>query len=452
MIVVMVLGFAGMAGAQSRSRATGKGRATEKERASDLAPSRVTGMPDSIGVHLNLLTRFYREKPEGLFWCGGTEQAKELRAALRLMIDGAGGEGLERADYISAELVFGEEVIAGMTDSVRLRDWDRTYSGAALALGWDLLRGKGADSSVSYDGVSGLYAQKDEERVTGSLLKVRTAADLQEWAAGLLPVSREYTLLRDSLRMYMGLAGGSERALRLRQALNSYRWVHHFGFGKLILVNIPSADLRYYESDSLSLVMRIVAGQPSWRTPRFAGWCKGLVLYPYWNVPQRIAVQELAPLFRKAPDVARQMGLEVLDERGRVVDPETVHWASYGKGNFSYRIRQAPGCLNALGVIKFDVTDPFNVYMHDTYLKKLFATTYRYYSHGCIRLEKPIELGKALLPGKLDTAYLLACYRNQRPVNVPLASPVPVFVLYNTVGTDEKGGLAWFRDIYHLAD
>ncbi|MBS1662856.1 MAG: L,D-transpeptidase family protein, partial [Bacteroidetes bacterium] len=368
--------------------------------------------PDSIGVHLDLLTRFYKEKPDGLFWCSGTGQARELRRVLLGLIDSAGVDGLDRQDYIPGELRFGEGVLEGEMDSVRLRDWDFTYTSAALALGWDLLRGRKADSAVSYDGVSGLYVERDEERVTGSLAKVRTAEDLRKWAAALLPDSREYSLLRDSL----GAGWDSMKRLQLRQAMNSYRWVHHFGFEKVIVVNIPSADLRLYVSDTLNLIMRIVAGQPSWRTPRFAGWCKGLVLYPYWNVPQRIAVQELAPLFRQAPEVARQMGLQVLDERGKVVDPQTVQWASYKGGNFPYRIRQTPGCLNALGVIKFDLTDPYNVYMHDTYLKKLFASSYRYYSHGCIRLEKPIELGKALLPKGLDTTYLLACYRNQKPV------------------------------------
>jgi murein L,D-transpeptidase YcbB/YkuD len=251
--------------------------------------------------------------------------------------------------------------------------------------------------------------------------------------------------------MYRRL-GIAERQVRLVQALNSYRWVHHFPFDRVIVVNIPSADLRYYAADTLSLVMRIVAGQPSRRTPRFAVWCDGLVLYPYWNVPRKIAVRELLPVFKLAPEVARQMELQVVDGAGRVLDPAKIKWTAYTSQNFPYGIRQAPGCLNALGVIKFNLTDPYDVYMHDTNLKKIFASSYRYYSHGCIRLERPIELGKALLPDRLDTAYLLSCYRDQQPVSVPLPKPVPVFVLYNTVGLDGEGRLAWFKDVYRLGE
>ncbi len=408
-------------------------------------------MPDSMSVQLDMLARFYQEKPSGLFWFAPGARAADLRLALRLAVDSAGVDGLVAGSYMPDVLAFGDAIMGDVEDTGRLKDWDRCNTEAALALGWDLLRGGNADSTVSYDGVSGRYALRDEQEVTGSLARVRSADDLRRWIAGLLPSSREYALLKDSLAMYrrMGISG---RAARLARALNSYRWVHHFPFERVIVVNIPSADLRYYAADTLNLLMRIVAGQPSRRTPRFAGWCDGLVLYPYWNVPPKIAARELLPLFKLAPEVARQMELQILDSRGRVVDPAKISLASYTPGNFPYRIRQTPGCLNALGVIKFNLTDPFDVYMHDTNLKKIFASSYRYYSHGCIRLERPIELGKALSPAGLDTAYLMACYRDQQPVPVPLAKPVPVFVLYNAVGLDSEGRLAWYKDVYRLVD
>lgn len=406
-------------------------------------------MPDSLSVQLDMLARFYREKPSGLFWFAPGSGAGDLRRALRAAIDSAEADGLAPGTYIPGVLAFGDSMASTTDDSERIKDWDRTYTGAALALGWDLFRGGNADSAVSYDGVSGRYAVRDEQEVAGGLARVRSADDFRRWVAALLPSSPEYRLLKDSLAMYRRLEI-AERQARLGQALNSYRWVHHFPFYRMIVVNIPAAELRYYAADTLNLLMRIVAGMPSRRTPRFAGWCDGLVLYPYWNVPQKIAARELVPLFRLAPDVARQMELQVLDDRGKVMDPEKISWASFTQEHFPYRIRQAPGCLNALGVIKFNLTDPYDVYMHDTNLKKIFSSSYRYYSHGCIRLERPIALGKALLPAGLDTAYLLSCYRDQRPVPVPLAKPVPVFVLYNTVGLDGAGGLAWYKDVYKL--
>lgn len=150
--------------------------------------------------------------------------------------------------------------------------------------------------------------------------------------------------------------------------------------------------------------------------------------------------------------MAAMMNIEALDSKGRKVDIEKISWSSFTAANFPYELRQAPGCDNALGVIKFDLDDPFHVYMHDTNLKRAFGSSWRYLSHGCIRLERPLELGLLLLGNKLDTAYLRKCLRGQQPVSIWLDKPVPVFVVYLTAGVDGAGGIAWYKDVYHLND
>src|ERR1700761_3401115 len=112
--------------------------------------------------------------------------------------------------------------------------------------------------------------------------------------------------------------------------------------------------------------MVVVVGHTGKRTPRFAGWVDGLVLYPYWNIPRHIATRELLPVFRKSPVLANVMQIQVLDDHGRELDPATVQWARYTAADFPYTLRQAPGCENALGVLKFNINSPFDVYMHDT--------------------------------------------------------------------------------------
>jgi murein L,D-transpeptidase YcbB/YkuD len=158
----------------------------------------------------------------------------------------------------------------------------------------------------------------------------------------------------------------------------------------------------------------------------------------------------MLPLFRKAPEAASLMDIQVLDNAGRLIDPQTVDWKKIRPDHFPYTLRQAPGCENALGVLKFELTDPFDVYMHDTNLKRLFGSGYRYLSHGCIRLEKAAELGNLLIGNKLDTAFLSACLRDQRPSAIPLAKPVPVFVVYLTATASPTGNIDWWKDIYHL--
>ena len=104
----------------------------------------------------------------------------------------------------------------------------------------------------------------------------------------------------------------------------------------------------------------------------------------------------------------------------------------------------------AVGVIKFNLTSPYSVYMHDTNLKGAFTSQNRYLSHGCIRIEKPVQLANYLVPSKIDSAFLQACVRNQKPVVYKLEEQVPVFVLYMIAWTDEAGGVIYYKDIYNL--
>ncbi|ANH80829.1 hypothetical protein A8C56_07405 [Niabella ginsenosidivorans] len=77
--------------------------------------------------------------------------------------------------------------------------------------------------------------------------------------------------------------------------------MHHFRFKKFIVVNIAAAELNYYDADSLQLNMRVVAGKSSTRTPRFTVYCDQIILYPYWNVPRSIAVNEILPFTKIIP-------------------------------------------------------------------------------------------------------------------------------------------------------
>ncbi|HLZ86923.1 MAG TPA: L,D-transpeptidase family protein, partial [Puia sp.] len=292
------------------------------------------------------------------------------------------------------------------------------------------------------------FRQHDEEQILDGL--AASGPDrFQSWLGSLQRPSPAFDTLRAAIGRYLD-SGDSRRVAQLAHTLNTFRRIRHFQFDRFIVVNIPSAGLRYYSADTLTLQMRVVAGQTSKRTPRFAAWCTGLVLYPYWNIPRRIAIKEMLPLFRRVPGLATVMDIQVLDEKGRTIDPAGIDWKTVSPADFPYTLRQAPGCENALGVLKFELNDPFDVYMHDTNLKRAFGANYRYLSHGCIRLEKASQLGNLLLDHRLDTAFLAACFKDQRPSPVPLAKPVPVFVVYLTALPDSTGRIIWLKDIYHL--
>lgn len=406
-----------------------------------------------------LVNAFYQEQQGLLSWCSSRENAPDLRRQLLTLIDSAAWQGLDSNDYHIAAIRGIVRVLApdtlrstgpgSLQDSLQRMTMDRTCTDAAIALCKDLYQGAGMNEMMSYDGVLGPFSKAESQQIVQRLSHITDARGLKEFAAGLLPAGESYAALQRALDTAMQT--GSRSAIdRLAKAMNSWRWTHHHVFPRSIIVNIASATLRYYEKDSLRLTMKIVAGQPSKRTPRFAAWCDQLILYPYWNVPRKIAVNELLPLFKSSPALVETMNMQILDTRGKVVDPLSLRWEQYNRTNFPFAIRQATGCDNALGVVKFNLTSPYAVYMHDTNLKSAFRSAYRYYSHGCIRLEKPEALGNALLDGKLDTALLQSCLKDQQPYMIRLHDPVPVFVIYNTADADETGRIDYYKDIYHL--
>ena len=125
----------------------------------------------------------------------------------------------------------------------------------------------------------------------------------------------------------------------------------------------------------------------------------------------------------------------------------SVNWHNYSAGNFPFSFRQQPGCHNSLGLLKFDFENPFHVYLHDTNNKTAFLSAKRFFSHGCIRVEKPVDLSLALgiHPEQIN---MDSCLSGMKPQIIPLKNPMPVFVIYATVDI-ANAELGWFEDAYH---
>ena len=142
--------------------------------------------------------------------------------------------------------------------------------------------------------------------------------------------------------------------------------------------------------------------------------------------------------------------MQVVDGAGKVLNHYELDWASYHAGNFPYMVRQSTGCDNALGVIKFNIVTPYGVYLHDTNNKTAFLSASRFFSHGCMRIEEPLELGNRLLAGSLDTRFLQSCFKEQIPKFIKLEKPVPVFAVYMRAVADITGKIRYYKDVYKL--
>ena len=404
--------------------------------------------PENIGFHQpQLMNSFYRSHGSAIFWFAEDIYHHHLREALIQAVSESEHSGLKAAKYhLQLLRQYHNNVPREATQAVLA---DHLFTDAAITLCKDLYQGDNINQWLSYDGISKKYGPSDDTFILNSLLRMRDASELSGFINGLEPMGMNYQLLKRELRD----CSTDCNELKVRQlatSMNYFRWITHFQLDSFIIVNISSATLRYYVHDSLALEMRAVVGKPDTKTPRFAAYCKEVTLYPYWNMPRSIAVNEWLPSFRKNPRMLTFLNMEVINAAGKAVDPEAIDWKHISVQHFPYRIRQKTGCLNPLGVIKFTLTSPFDIYMHDTNFKGAFEAKNRYYSHGCIRLQEPTALANALLVDKVDTAFLAACYKDQLPKVIPIANPVPVFVVYLPAEVNEEGSITYYKDIYHL--
>jgi murein L,D-transpeptidase YcbB/YkuD len=196
--------------------------------------------------------------------------------------------------------------------------------------------------------------------------------------------------------------------------------------------------------------MRVIAGRADWRTPVFDATITDVILSPYWNVPARIAALEVLPAVRRDPGYLARNDMRVLTPGGAVVDPGRIDWRHVSAASFPYRFRQEPGPANPLGDLKFLLPNRYDVYLHDTPARTLFARTARALSHGCVRLERPLALALLLLRDRpeWDEDALRAAIARRSERRVPLARGVPVSVRYRTAWIDERGMLAFGADLY----
>ena len=243
---------------------------------------------------------------------------------------------------------------------------------------------------------------------------------------------------------------------RIRQItlnLERRRWLPASLGDRHLLVNIPGFTLEAREPDRAALAMRVVVGRESNRTPMFSDSITYLVFNPIWELPPEIAKNEVLASIQKDPEYLAKNHLRLYERHGRgkrEVDPATVDWERITPEEFGFAVKQDPGPDNSIGHVKFMCPNQFAVYLHDTPAASLFTATERDYSHGCVRVERPLELALYLLRGKAgwDSARIAAAFDTLRNKVVQLPEPVPVHILYWTAWVDDRGVAQFRRDVY----
>jgi murein L,D-transpeptidase YcbB/YkuD len=246
----------------------------------------------------------------------------------------------------------------------------------------------------------------------------------------------------------------SFRVQQLEDALERWRWLPADFSPLPVGVNIPEFVLRVFSSDHrIAMRMNVVVGKAvRHETPVFAKDMKYIVFRPYWNVPLSITRAEIIPALQKDGSYLARKNFEVTDQNGRIVtsgavSPDVLAQLRSGK----LLVRQRPGPANSLGLVKFMFPNEHNVYLHSTPAPQLFSQSRRDFSHGCIRVEKPVELAAWLLQDQpkwtLD-AVRAAMQSGPDNQQVNLTRPVPVVIIYLTAVVEEDGEVYFFDDIY----
>jgi len=222
----------------------------------------------------------------------------------------------------------------------------------------------------------------------------------------------------------------SERIKTIMANMERCRWISTdvTKAKEFVVVNIPSYSLTYFKDGKAALVSNVVVGNTMNKTVIFSGMMSYIVFSPYWNVPTNIIKTEILPAMKKDKNYLSK------------------HKMEWNGGN----IRQKPGLSNSLGLVKFLFPNTNNIYLHDTPSKSLFNSEKRAFSHGCIRVEKPVELANLILaddshwtPEKIDKAM-----HKGKESWYTLKNKIPVYIGYFTAWVDDDGTINFYKDIY----
>jgi len=244
-----------------------------------------------------------------------------------------------------------------------------------------------------------------------------------------------------------------QRIRQIEVNMERLRWTLGNKEQRSIVVNIANFELYVIEDELSILPMKVVVGMPYWNTPVFTAKMTHLIINPTWNVPDSIARKEILKKVKKDQNYLAKQNMKVLQGWGageEIIAPDTIDWSQVSARRLAYRFRQEPGPLNPLGRLKFVLPNKFDVYLHDTPSKRHFLENVRTLSHGCIRVEKPLELAEYLLQGDphWTREKIAAAIQKGTEQKVLIPRPLNVHFLYLTAWVDEAGRLQFRDDVY----
>lgn len=468
---------------------------------------------DGQRIEASALRRFYADRDFRPIW-SGSDRAERQSTLVQAALSNAAADGLDPADYHAGGLTANARDVSAMaahdilmTDGLLRYAHDMRVGRVAPAQ-----RGANVDlpvttydaaraltDALATDRLAGFIAdlappQPEYARLKAALARYRDIAAREGWPR--LPAGPEIMLgsndprlaalrarlaaeepipanagpldLEVAVRRYQARNGlepdgrvgprtqamlnvpASERVEQIVVNMERWRWLPRNMGARYIEVNVAGADLRAVADGATILTSRVIIGDRRHQSPMLRTVAVAVTVNPPWNVPPSIARNEILPKLRRDRSYLAAQHMILLN--GPPGDPHGlgIDWRRVSAAAFPFRVQQLPGPENALGLLKIEMPNRFDVYLHDTPARSLFARSDRALSHGCIRVQEIGSLASFALTGdpggKLHD--LDAAIAAETTEHLAIKSPLPVYLLYWTAVTNEDGSFGFRPDVY----
>ena len=318
------------------------------------------------------------------------------------------------------------------------------------------------------------YFTKTLRPDSNSVKQVLSVSNMKTYLDSIQPKNPQYIALQKALAAGATAPGmtkeETDRIIKVN--LERLRWKNKPSEDKYVIVNIPDFRLDVMEGGKSSLDMKVCVGEGrnkdytntlveyddsdktdrpfSRETPQLNSLIYEAQVNPVWNIPQSIVNKEIVKHAEDDPYYLDNNNIEVYQNGKKLDDTENIKWGSEDLSK--YEFKQKPGDDNSLGKVKFLFPNKSSVYLHDTPAKAPFGYKMRAVSHGCVRLEKPLDLAHSLFGDgqKFDMIKQFMSEDNPKPTDVALPKKIPVYITYVTCWADETGALQYRPDVYGL--
>lgn len=384
------------------------------------------------------LRDFYRARNDEPLWINDIGRPSGAAVLLLLRLRSAEFDGLDPAD-------FKVDKLAKLLDRARRGDED------------DIARAEVALSNAFADYVRRMRAVKHTDMIyendvlrpsvptERAALEMAARADsLEYYIAEMRWMHPLYAPMREA--MSNPLFSEAQRQ-QIGRNLERIRAIPAMPNGRHVLVDAASARLWMYEDGKPVDSMKVVVGKPELQTPIMSGFIRYAILNPYWNIPNDLVQDTIAPnVLDRGLGYLKRGRYQVLAdwrEDAPAIDPKEVDWLAVRKGLANVHVRQLPGGDNFMGKVKFEFPNPQGIYLHDTPDKHLMRLDERQLSSGCVRLEDAGRMHRWLMGKPLPSRVKDA----EQMVNLP--EPVPIYITYLTA-FPEGTAIAFRDDPYRL--